>query len=54
LFRDRKQPEYWFVDEDGAVRYIEGKSIDLIVLSWFDPSEKKSVMAYLNTGKWYS
>jgi len=54
IFQDRKQPEYWFVDKDGAVRHIEGKSIDVLVLSWFDPSEKKSVMAYLNTGKWYS
>ena len=53
IFQDRKQPEYWFVDKEGAVRHVEGKSIDVLVLSWVGPSEKKSVMAYLNTGKWY-
>jgi hypothetical protein len=53
IFQDRKHPEYWFVDKNGAVSRIEGKSIDVSAVSWFDPSEKKRVMAYLNTGKWY-
>ena len=53
IFQGRRQPEYWFVDKYGAVRHIEGKSIDVVVQSWFDPQEKKSVMAYLNTGRWY-
>lgn len=42
------------MDKDGAVRHIERKNVDVLVLSWFDPSEMKDVMAYLNTGKWYS
>jgi len=54
IFQDRRRPEYWFVDRNGAVRRMEGNSIDVLVLSWFDPSEKKNIMAYLNTGKWYS
>jgi hypothetical protein len=53
IFQDRRYPEYWVVDKNGAVRHIEGKNIDVLVLSWFDASEKKNVMAYLNTGKWY-
>ena len=54
IFQSKRLPEYWFVDKDGAVRHIERKDIDALVLSWFDPSEKKDIMAYLNTGKWYS
>ena len=53
LFQDRRWPEYWFVDKDGAVRHIERKNVDVLVLSWFDSSEMKDIMAYLNTGKWY-
>ena len=53
IFQDRRSPEYWVVDKDGAVRHIEGKNIDMLVLSCFDPSEKEAIMAYLNTGKWY-
>ena len=53
IFQDRKCPEYWVVDKNGAVRPIERKNIDVLVLSWFDPSEMKDIMAYLNTGKWY-
>ena len=52
IFQDRS-PEYWVVDKDGAVRHIERKDVDVLVLSGFDPSEKKDIMAYLNTGKWY-
>jgi hypothetical protein len=53
LFQDKICPEYWFVDKNGAVRRLEGKNIDMLILSWFDPSEKKDILAYLNTGKWY-
>lgn len=53
IFQDRRRPECWLVDKNGAVRHIEGKSVDMLILNWFDPSEKKSVLAYLNTGKWY-
>jgi hypothetical protein len=53
IFQDRRLPEYWFVDKNGAVRHIERKSFEVFAVSWFDPSEKKIVMAYLNTGKWY-
>ena len=41
------------MDEDGAVRHIEGKNVDVLLLSWFDASELKDIMAYLKTGKWY-
>ena len=54
LFQDRRGPEYWFVDKDGAVTHIESKNIDVLVLSWFDPSETEDLMVYLKTGKWYS
>ena len=53
IFQDRRWPEYWVVDKDGGVRHVERKDIDVLVLSGFDPSEKKDIMAYLNTGKWY-
>jgi hypothetical protein len=53
IFQDRRSPEYWFVDNDGAVRHIEGKNVGTLVLSWFDAAEMKDIMAYLNTGKWY-
>jgi hypothetical protein len=53
IFQDRVYPEYWVVDKNGAVKSIERKNIDLLVLSWFNPSEMKKIMAYLNTGKWY-
>jgi len=53
IFQDRRYPEYWVVDKNGAVKSIERKNIDLLVLSWFNPSEMKNIMAYLNTGKWY-
>jgi hypothetical protein len=53
IFQDRVYPEYWVVDKNGAVKSIERKNIDLLVLSWFNPSEMKNIMAYLNTGKWY-
>jgi hypothetical protein len=54
IFQDKRCIEYWFVDKDSAVRHIEEKNIDALVLSWFDPSEMNDIMAYLNTGKWYS
>ena len=54
IFQSRRLPEYWFVDKDGAVMHVEGKNVDAFVLSWFDPSEMNDIMAYLNTGKWYS
>ena len=54
IFQSRRLPEYWFVDKDGAVMHVEGKNVDALVLSWFDPSEMNDIMAYLNTGKWYS
>ena len=54
IFQDSRCPEYWFVDKDGAVRHIERKNVDVLVRSWFDASEMKDIMAYLNTGKWYS
>ena len=53
IFQDRICPEYWMVDKNGAVSHIERKNIDVLVLSWFNPSEMKDIMAYLNTGKWY-
>ena len=53
IFQDRRNPEYWFVDKNGAVRHIEGKNVDALLLNWFEPSEMKDIMAYLNTGKWY-
>jgi hypothetical protein len=53
IFQDRRNPEYWVVDKNDAVRQIERKNIDVLVLSSFNPSEKKNIMAYLNTGKWY-
>ena len=53
IFQDRRCPEYWVVDKDGAVRHIERKNVDVLVLSWFEASEMKDIMAYLNTGKWY-
>jgi hypothetical protein len=53
IFQDSRCPEYWLVDKDGAVRHIERKNVDLLVRSWFDASEMKDIMAYLNTGKWY-
>jgi hypothetical protein len=54
IFQSRRPPEYWFVDKNGAVRHIESKNVDALALSWFDPSKMKDIMAYLNTGKWYS
>ena len=33
------------MDKNGAVRPIERKNIDVLVLSWFDPSEMKDIMA---------
>ena len=54
IFQSRRLPEYWFVDKDGAVMHVEGKNVDALVLSWFDPSEMNDIIAYLNTGKWYS
>jgi hypothetical protein len=53
LFQDKRCPEYWFVDKNGAVRRLEGKNIDRLILSWFDLLEKKDILVYLNTGKWY-
>jgi hypothetical protein len=53
IFQDRRSPGYWVVDKDGAVRRIERKDIDVLVLSGFDASETKDIMAYLNTGRWY-
>jgi hypothetical protein len=53
IFQDGRCPEYWIVDKNGAVKHIERKSIDALVLSWFDPSEMKEIMAHLNTGRRY-
>lgn len=53
LFQDGRHPEYWFVDKNGAVRRIDEKGIDVLVLNGFNSSDKKDIMAYLNTGKWY-
>jgi len=53
IFQHRKIPEYWVVDKNGAVRHIERENVDVLVLSWFEASEMKDIMAYLNTGKWY-
>jgi len=54
IFQNKRRIEFWVVDKNGAVKNIENKNIDALVLSWFNPSEMKDVMAYLNTGKWYS
>lgn len=54
LFQNRKHPEYWFVSINGAVRHIEEKNVDRLLLNWFEPSELNAVMAYLKTGKFYS
>ncbi len=32
---------------------IETKNIDRLILNRFDPSEKKDIMEYFDTGKWY-
>jgi hypothetical protein len=53
IFQDSRCTEYWLVDKDGAVRHIERKNVDVLVRSWFDASEMKDIMAYLNTGKRY-
>jgi hypothetical protein len=53
IFQDSRYTEYWLVDKDGAVRRIERKNVDVLVRSWFDASEMKDIMAYLNTGKRY-
>jgi len=54
IFQNIRHTEYWFVDKNGAVRHIEEKNVDALLLSLVEPSMVTAVMDYLNTGKWYS
>jgi len=54
IFQNIRHTEYWFVDKNGAVKHIEEKNVDALLLSLVEPSMMKAVMEYLNTGKYYS
>ena len=53
IFQDRRYTEYCVVDKNGAVRQMERKKIDILILSCFDFAEMKDIMDYLDSGKRY-
>jgi len=54
IFQNIRHTEYWFVDVNGAVKHIEEKNVEALLLSLVEPSMVTAVIDYLNTGKWYS